>query len=142
LEAASQAAGHSLGEEIRQRLERTFEEDGYSEETRRLVGAVRELTTYVRLQTGHDWFAHPAAARVLQYAITARLSRLKPEGEAIFAPGELPTARLVAQGSDDPEAMGLGLEAVEFHRPELPRERKRQLRAQTIREIRRRRKNT
>jgi len=49
---------------------------------------------------------------------------------------------LTAEPSDDPEAMGLGLEAVEFHRPELPRERKRQLRAQTIREIRRRRKNT
>src|SRR5438128_1680405 len=117
LEAASAAGGHSVAEEIRRRLERTFEDEGIDPETRKLMAAIGSLTTLVRLQTGHAWHSHAAANRVLRHAITARLARLKPSGEAVFAPDELPSARLVAAGSDDPEAMGLGLEAVDFHTP-------------------------
>jgi hypothetical protein len=51
--------------------------------------------------------------------ITARLARLKPAGDAVFKPGELPAARLVAPDSDDPEQIGLALEAVEFHTPPM-----------------------
>jgi hypothetical protein len=56
----------------------------------------------------------------MRNTITARLQRLRPEGERTFGVGELPNDRLVA--SDDPEAMGLGLEAVDFHQPQVDEE--------------------
>jgi hypothetical protein len=115
LEAASVTAGHSVASEIRRRLEQSFEAEGLDLPTRRLMAAIGELAVLVRLQTNHAWHSHPAANRVFRHALTARLARLKPSGEPVFAPNELPTVRLVAAGSDDPEAMGLALEAVEFH---------------------------
>jgi hypothetical protein len=118
---------HGVSEEIRRRLARTFAEDdaGTDPETRRLMDAIEKLAVLVRLQTNHNWHSHPAAHWVMRNAITARLQRLRPSGERVFAPGELPDARLVT--SDDPEAMGLGLEAVEFHRLPLNDEQKREI---------------
>jgi hypothetical protein len=116
LEAVAAESGKALGEEIRDRLEAGIAGDA---ETRKLVEAVGSLATLVRLQTGHAWHSHPGANRVMRHALTARLARLKPEGDGIFAPGDLPTARLVAPESDDPEAMGLALEAMDFHTPPM-----------------------
>lgn len=110
LEAAAKAGGHSLGEEIRQRLDRTFQEA--DPQTRELLDAIDSLTTLVRLQTGRDWHEHAGANRVLRRAILARLTRLKPEGEESFAGSDLPKHPLVA--STDPDEMGLGLEAINF----------------------------
>ena len=124
LEAAAASSGKALGEEIRDRLETGIAADT---ETRKLLDAVGSLATLVRLQTGHDWHNHPAANRVMRYALTARLARLKPEGEGIFAPGDLPIARLVAPESEDPEAMGLALEAMEFHTPPMTSDLRRML---------------
>ncbi len=117
LDAASAKAEHSLGEEIRRRLQTSFDDEALDPETRRLAAAIGNLAVLVKLQTG----------RVLRHALTARLARLKPEGEPVFGSGELPIARLVASGSDDPEAMGLGLEAVDFHTPPMTAERRRQI---------------
>jgi hypothetical protein len=116
-----------VSEEIRERLARSLDEDGIDVETRKLMAAIETLSVLVRLQTKHDWHRHPAANRVFRHAITARLARLKPEGEAVFGPDDLPapTARLVA--TDDVEAMGLGLEAIEFHTPPVTDARRRQL---------------
>lgn len=80
------------------------------------MSAIDALSTLVQLQTGHSWHSHPAAHWVMRHALTARLQRLRPEGERVFAPDELPTARLVAAGSDDPQTMGVSLEAVDFHK--------------------------
>jgi hypothetical protein len=121
LAAAAQAAGNSVSAEIRQRLERTFAEDGFDLPTRNLVEKVRSLTTAVKIQTTQTWHAHPAATRVLRRAINVALARIMPGGDpnaidnAVFAPGELPIVRLVAQGSDDPDEMGIALEAVVHH---------------------------
>jgi hypothetical protein len=106
-----------VSEEIRTRLARTLEEDA-DPPTRALVVAIDKLAVLVRLQTGHDWYSHPAAHRVFKQMIVSRLVHLKPSGEAVFGSDELPpmASRLVA--SDDPETMGMGLEAIErFHRP-------------------------
>jgi hypothetical protein len=142
LEKSADAAGHSVGEEIRQRLERTFaEDDARDPETRKLISAIADLAIWVRIQTNRDWHSHPAANRVLRDAITTYLARLKPSGEPVFAPGELPTVRLVAAGSDDPEAMGLALEALVFHTPPMTPERQRLLdatRAKAIHEMKKR----
>jgi hypothetical protein len=138
LEQASSKAGHSLSEELRLRLEKTIADEEIDPETRELMAAVGRFAALVRLQTRQEWHRHPAAHRVLRHEITARLARLKPEGEPVFLSGELPTARLVAAGSDDPEAMGLALEAVDFHRPPMTPERRRrldELRENTYREI-------
>ena len=115
LERAAAASGKSLADELRVRLEASFESEGSDPETRTLVTAVDNLAELVAIQTGHKWHKHPAANRVLRYAIAARLARLKPEGEPVFGLDELPKNRLAAPGSDDPETMGLALEAVNFH---------------------------
>ena len=51
--------------------------------------------------------------------ITARLARLGIKGplsnEAVFQPGELPTALLV--NSENPDEMGTALEAIDFYPP-------------------------
>jgi len=143
LEAAVEGTGRSLGDEIRQRLEATFDrEEKLDNQTLRLAYAIDRLASYVFLQTNHRWYDHAAANRVMRHAITARLARLRPEGDPVFQPDELPKHRLVAAGSDDPEAMGLGLEALEFHTPPenkmTPEQRRRfdQLQAETDAEIR------
>jgi hypothetical protein len=133
IEKASAEAGHSLSEEIRRRLEQTLKENAYDSETRKLMAAVHRFAVLVKLQTNHRWQDHPAANRVMRQAITARLARLKPGGEPLFSPDELPSARLVT--GDDPEAMGTGLEAIDFYQPPVEEARLRELGEKTKGEI-------
>jgi hypothetical protein len=142
LETAVEGTSRSLGDEIRKRIDAGLDrEERLDDQTLRLAYAIDRLASYVFLQTGHHWHDHPAANRVMRHAITARLARLRPEGDQVFRPDELPKHRLVASGSDDPEAMGLGLEALEFHTPPdskmTPEQRRRfdQLQAETEAEI-------
>jgi len=129
-----------MAEEIRQRLQRTFDQDAADAQTRDLLDAIDQLATWVRLQTNHTWHAHAASHWVFRTAITARLQRLRPAGEREFTDGELPKALLVA--TTEPEAMGLGIEAIEFqHRQQRkdPRvsERLKAVREKATRELRR-----
>jgi plasmid stability protein len=117
LERAAATSGKSLADEVRVRLEASFESEGSDPETRALAAAVDNLAKLVRLQTGHKWHKHAAANRIMRYAITGRLARLQPEGEPVFRPDELPKNRPAAPGSNDPETMGLALEAIDFHAP-------------------------
>lgn len=123
-----------VSEEIRRRLALTFKDDEADPETRKLCAAIENFAVLVRLQTRHDWHRHAAANRVLRYMITARLARLKPSGEESFEPGELPAALLV--GSEDPQTMGLGLEAIDFHAAPISEEKQRELHEKTLQEIR------
>lgn len=43
LETAAAAGGHSIAEEIRQRLERTFEEESLDPKMRKLMNAIKEM---------------------------------------------------------------------------------------------------
>jgi hypothetical protein len=116
LEEAATDAGNSLSEEVRTRIEDSLEDDVIDLETRKLMAGINALARLVKVQTGHNWYDHAAANCVLRHAISARLERMKRgTEEAVFNPGELPTVRLVAAGSDDPRDMGLAVEAVEFH---------------------------
>ena len=117
LEVGATAHGHSVASEIRRRLDEGYEYDTAEKPTRALADMILHLATLVRLQTGQDWHSHPAANRVMRYAITAHLARLKPPGDAAFKANELPSARLVTPGTDDPESMGLALEHVAFSYP-------------------------
>lgn len=114
LEAASAAAGHSLAEEIRARLVQSFNQDAVDEPTRKLLAAIGRFEGLIRTQSGHAWHAHAGANRTLRHMITARLQRLRPQGEATLEPADERT-RLIS--SNDPETVGLGLEAVESNMP-------------------------
>lgn len=136
LEDAAKKAGVSLGEEVRQRLERSFDRDDTDPVTRDLQDYVALLATMIRLQTNHiDWFKHPAAHRAFQFGITSRLARLKPEGEPVFGPDDLPKhwARLVS--SDNPEAIGQGLESIEHSNPPISPEKLRILQERSLRNL-------
>jgi hypothetical protein len=135
LDAACAASGRSLAGEIRERLERTLRQDAIDPPTRRLMDYVAKLADLVRLQTNRlDWHQHPGAHRIFRYGITSRLARLKPPGEPVFQEGDLPSTLLVS--ADAPEAMGLGLEALDFHTPPLDEQRLRGLHDKTMAELR------
>jgi hypothetical protein len=111
LEDACAGTGRSIAEEIRERLWRTFKEDVIAKPLWNFMTEMAILASFTRMQTGQDFRTHPGANAVLRYAINARLARTKAEGPEKFAPGELPSRRSVAAGSDDPQTMGVALEA-------------------------------
>ncbi|SRR6266446_7529267 len=109
VEVAANKAGHSIAEEIRRRLERTFLDDTIDPETRKLTDTIALLAHLVKLQTRHSWFEHPAAASIMKHAIDERLARTKGgDGKAVFNPDELPPTekRYAALLSDDPQIIG------------------------------------
>jgi hypothetical protein len=109
LELSATRNGCSIGEEIRRRLVRTFQEEVIDEPVRNLMAEVAMLAFMTELQTGKDWRTHPAASSVLRHAFNARLARTKESGPETFAPGELPRRFVV--GSDDPHTIGVALES-------------------------------
>jgi hypothetical protein len=111
LEGACAGTDRSIADEIRRRLYRTFQDDAISRPLRIFMAEVGLLGVLTRTQTGHDWRTHPAANAVMRHAFNARLARTKQAGPETFAPGELPSTRIVAAGSDDPQTMGVALEA-------------------------------
>jgi hypothetical protein len=74
------------------------------------------LTFFIEAQCGHEWHKHAATARVLQMAIYALLARSGARPGLRFEPDELPARRpaslVIAPGETDPDAIGLGIEAV------------------------------
>lgn len=111
LDAAVAKSGHTLSYEIRSRIERTFADDEVDRPTRELMRAVERLCDWVLLQTGCSWYTDPFTNQILRRAITARIARSLPENVYSAAPGNRPV-RLIA--SDNPEEIGLGLEALDF----------------------------
>jgi hypothetical protein len=116
LERSAAEHGHSLGLEIRARIEQSFAWGQFDPRTQVLMLRTGLLASLTKPQTGFDWFAHAFAHGVLKEAITPLLARWKPKGDAMLDPSELPANRPVA--SDDMTGMGIGLEAiVSFDRP-------------------------
>jgi hypothetical protein len=125
LEKASAAAKRSVGAEIRERLAASFEaEDAADAITRSLAARIGELASWVVLATGYNWYAHPAAHKAFTRAIGASLAKLRPEGEPVFAPGEL---KSLLVDSNDPEVIGLAIEAIVHNLPPMTPERRRLL---------------
>jgi hypothetical protein len=111
LEQACAGTGRSVAEEIRVRLWRTFKEDVIGKPLMNFMTEAAMLAFMTRWQTRKDFRTHPAANAVLRHALNAWLARTKESGPETFAPGELPSRRFVAAGSDDPQTMGIALEA-------------------------------
>lgn len=112
LEIAAAEAGHSVAEEVRQRLEKSLHEDTMRVDVLQLEAEIRELVGLVEMQCGHRWNEHPATAEVLRLAIDARLARYGAGKGLTFSPGELPDVRLVAARSGEPDVMAVALEAI------------------------------
>jgi hypothetical protein len=110
LDAASDAAGHTLGEEIRRDLDQAFFWSQFDEPTRLLMARVGFAALLSKAQTGRAWHAHAAAHHVFRQTIVSLLARRKPAGEPVLDPAELPANRLVA--STDLTEMGIALEAL------------------------------
>jgi hypothetical protein len=111
VEAAAERAGHSIAEEIRQRLERTFQEDAIPAQTRVLMLEIKLLAGLIEIETGREWTSHPATTSVMKHAIDARLARMRGgDGNATFEPNELPPKadRLIV--SDDSRTMATMLD--------------------------------
>jgi hypothetical protein len=107
LEAASAGAGHSLAEEIRQRLERTFKEDTLDPVTRELITGIINLAETIRLDLGAAWYAYPAIHEAFAAAIAQRLAGYVPPS----TPGAEAAVRdLLGAGlshpQDSPETIG------------------------------------
>jgi hypothetical protein len=111
LEDACAGIDKSIAEEIRDRLWRTFQEDAIGKPLRNLMAEMAMLAFMTEWQTGQDCRTHPGANAVLRHALNAWLAHTKKSGPECFAPGELPNRRFVAPGSDDPQTIGLALEA-------------------------------
>jgi plasmid stability protein len=138
LEASAAAKGRSIAEEIRQRLEQTIDNDLIDPATLELMAKIGKLASYTETGTRHAWHKHAGAHAILRRAISAYLAHMKPEGKPVFAEGELPQNRIFAPGSDDPDTIGLAIEAVVFHEPPMTPERRRQIDAaieQSTREL-------
>lgn len=126
---------HGLSEEIRRRVERSFEEEAYDVKTRELAALVAKLAAEVERETGSAWHTHAGAHRLLRRAILALLARLKPEGPTF---GEQP-ARTIP--GNDLEEIGMWIEHnVWTLRDMAPdqRESMRRLQEETLRRIRER----
>jgi hypothetical protein len=116
LDAASTAAGRTLGEEIRRGLEEAFFWGQFDPFTRLLMAQIGFAAQLTKAQTGRDWQEHAGAHRVFQQTISSLLARRKPAGEEAIAASELPQNRPV--GSADLTEMGIALEAmISFGRP-------------------------
>jgi hypothetical protein len=113
LEAAAAKSSVSLGEEVRQRLFKSFADETVDARTRELADALIGFALDVKQETGREWYVHPAANRALRFAVTARLARLKPEGDDMFKAGELPNNRIIT-ASEDPQVIGQTIEAFDF----------------------------
>jgi len=117
LEEAASAAGVSIAEEVRKRLERTLEEDCRPID-RKLIASIFYLAHLVYLQTGQLWNEHAGANEILRHAVDARIKRIGGAGDTALDPTW--RARLVE--SDDLKTVGLGLEALNLHAPTLGRD--------------------
>jgi hypothetical protein len=108
LEAAAGAAGHSIAEEIRERVERTFLQDALDPALRTLVEDVIALAQMVNTDTGSAWDRDPGSHAAFKSAISALLAERQPSGAPTFgAVRDGLGARLF--DTDDPETVGRSL---------------------------------
>jgi hypothetical protein len=110
LESAAARHGRSIGEEVRARVQETFSREELGPHAQLLLLLIARLAAVAKLQTGRDWFADPATAKVFLDAVVAMLARWRPKGDAVLDPSTLPPTRPVAL--DDIAGMGIAIEGI------------------------------
>jgi hypothetical protein len=103
LDAAAAKSGKSVAEEIRSRVEWTFDLEPMDKPTLELLTAVALMAAAVERETGAAWHTHPGAHTTFRHAVSGYLADLRP-GVGLFAFGARPYQ---ADPSDDPELIGL-----------------------------------
>jgi hypothetical protein len=103
LDTASKKSGESVAEEIRRRIETSFEREiDLDKPTRDLIEGLARMPAEIERETGAAWHKHAGAYEALVQAILSRLHGLKPkEGPAKF--GDRPHATV---SNDDPKELG------------------------------------
>jgi hypothetical protein len=78
LDAVVAKSGNSLGEEIRQRLERTIEQDAVDPVTRELLAGIVNLAATVQADLCTAWHSHQEVHGAFAAAIAQRLAAYQP----------------------------------------------------------------
>ena len=84
LEAGAKADGRSIADEIRQRLERTFEQDARAAKTNALLTLIAELAAELQRLCGAHWFEQSSAYDAFSAGVGLLLAT--GAGEAVDAP--------------------------------------------------------
>jgi hypothetical protein len=103
LEAASGGSGKSLADEIRTRVERTFEQDAIDEESRELAGDIMRIADQINRDTLSSWRWKPRAREALAAALQTYLAMTEPPPEG---PPIATTSDLFDAFADDPQTLG------------------------------------
>jgi hypothetical protein len=84
LSVAAEKNGHGIGEEMRQRLEASFEIIPTTEDdaTRWLLAAIAEAAVIINDHCA-GWLGNPFAFTVMKSAVEALLAHCQPEGEPV-----------------------------------------------------------
>jgi hypothetical protein len=113
LETAANAAGHSIAEEVRARIERSFVADDRSPALRTLLRDLVDVADLVRADTGGDWDKNAASHATFKAALLALLAHYEPEGPATFgAVRDIFGAKVLGE-DDDPASVGRAI--ARFH---------------------------
>jgi hypothetical protein len=132
-EAAAEAAGTSIAEQVRSRAEWLLALEPVDKPTLDLMASIARMAAELERETGAPWHAHAGAHAVLRQNILSRLARLKPEGDTAFGPRPHRT-----EPYDDPQQIGLSLESSDWQTRDMTpahRQRLRLLNEETYREI-------
>jgi hypothetical protein len=124
LEAAAGAAGHSVAEEVRRRVDRTFIEDALDPPLRALVDDIVELAEWVRVDVAGNWHSDPGAHAVFRSGVLMLIDERKPKGPPIFGAARGLLGAGISK-SDDPDTIGRAL-VRHLHRIKAEREKLRQ----------------
>jgi MoxR-like ATPase len=92
------SADHSLSDEIRDRLQRTFKEDAIDPVTQELRDGLLNLAATTRQDAGAEWHQSPYAFQQFTAALMQRLAEYRPAGE--------PDSQAVAELFEPPEIVG------------------------------------
>ncbi len=94
LDKATTLSDKSLGDEIRTRLERTFDEDSVEKPTRDLIEAVKWMAAEIRRQVHLPWYYTVKSNEAMAAAMQTWLEIVRPprtdEGD-LFGPDDPPT---------------------------------------------------
>src|SRR5690242_3794915 len=105
LQAAADAADHSVASEIRLRLAHSFQAEAGDTATAEFASKVAWLAEQIKRDKGFDWHTHIKAFEAFTEAVNAALERRKPpEHTGMTAASDL------FWGDDDPKTLGRSVE--------------------------------
>jgi hypothetical protein len=106
LDFVSKKSGKSVAEEIRTRLETSFERDvDVDKSTTDFLENVARMPAEIERETGANWHQHAGSHGTFVRAILSRLEVLKPPGSTVF--GDRPHA---TTSEADPDKLGVMIE--------------------------------